>query len=504
MELSERSDITSGYKERIRRIALFDPLYELGRKQVKDIEGFSVDMKGLGLLTLLFFFEQKVMRNFKVGTKDVQKFLQTTTERKYVLTESLWGDIASTIIKTFRPATGKKRDYVFQDWEAMQEGKIEYSLLKANNYDSRTNTQFYTLDEDGLELIFATKEFYSEFQLSINQLMLRKQLEKGEFRGALRQINEMVIDVESLKERIIKLRHEIQRSIVSEETFERYKQLLTDIHARLERENEEFTELRQFVNETKDRLYEKDYHQKESKTYAYILEITKQLEAVHYEHSGLLDQSIELKTQTLKAAQESLYYTGIDAFNFEQDINSRIIGTPLPLDVMKGVLHPFLHIHQEKSWSPFAIFAEQNIREDREEIQDYGFMELGDEKDSSYQLKLRKNYGYIMNHLLQALNEGAVRLSEVIDHVCEMGDGAILHQRFFYDFWMILHQRSPIVSGKINTEEDNQSHALDDALTLLGNRSLEIQERNEMIHSTDRFTIQDMDITMKEDQVDEL
>ena len=48
-----------------------------------------------------------------------------------------------------------------------------------------------------------------------------KTAEKGEFRGALRQINEMRIDVETLNERMIKLRHQIQRSIVSEETFER-------------------------------------------------------------------------------------------------------------------------------------------------------------------------------------------------------------------------------------------------------------------------------------------
>jgi len=44
--------------------------------------------------------------------------------------------------------------------------------------------KYYTLDEDGLELIFATKEFYTEFSLSISQLILRKQLEKGVTLGA--------------------------------------------------------------------------------------------------------------------------------------------------------------------------------------------------------------------------------------------------------------------------------------------------------------------------------
>lgn len=503
MELNELSDITSGYRERMRRLALFDPLYELDRKKVKDQQGQSIDMKGLGLLTLLFFFEQKIIRNHRVGTKDLAKFLQKLTESQYSLDGQVCEEIASTIIEIFRPTHGKKRSYSFYNWESWQEETLEYSLLKAKTFDSKTNTQFYTLDEDGLELVFATKEFYSEFQLSINQLMLRKQLEKGEFRGALRQINEMRIDVETLNERMIKLRHEIQRSIVSEDTFERYKQLLEDIHARLERENEEFTELRQFVKETKERLYEKDYHQKEKKTYAYILEITNQLEEVHYEHSKLLEQSIELKNHTLKAAQESLYYTGMDAFNFDQDINARVIGTPLPLEALKGLLHPFLFVQQKQSWSPLTVFAEQNIREDREEKVDYGFIEIGIQNENDYQENLRKNYGYVMKTALMAIVDGCKDLDGLIDYVREKEE-ALLNQRFFYDFWMVLHQRSPIVSGKIESEEDAQNHSMDDAIALLGNRTIYIKERAEILHVTDRFSIQNMDIIMEESVEDEL
>jgi hypothetical protein len=194
----------------------------------------------------------------------------------------------------------------------------------------KTNTQYYTLDEDGLELVFATKEFYSEFQLAINQLMLRKRLEKGEFAAALKQINEMRIDVETLEERMTRLKHEIQRSIISEETFERYKQLLDDIYSRLSREDEEFKELREFVNETRERLYARDVHQKEAKTYELVLKIARELESVHYAHSALLDKALSLKNTTLVTAQESLYYTGLHSFNFDQDIVSYIVSTPFP------------------------------------------------------------------------------------------------------------------------------------------------------------------------------
>lgn len=92
---------------------------------------------------------------------------------------------------------------------------------------------------------------------------------------------------------MLKLKHEIQRSIVSEETFERYKQLLEDIYDRLEREDIEFKELRKFVKETKERLFSKDVHLKEVQTYSIILKINQELESVHYEHSRLLDQTFK-------------------------------------------------------------------------------------------------------------------------------------------------------------------------------------------------------------------
>lgn len=332
--------VTAGYRERIARMALFEPLHDLERKQQQDLNKKEIDLKGLGLLTLLYFFEQKLIRNNRAGVKELATFLRDVTEEQISLDEKGFENVARLIIQTFRPASGKKRETSFFNWETKQQETIYFSILKANSFDVRTNSQYYTLDEDGLELIFATKEFYSEFQLSINQLVLRKQLEKGEFKGALRQINEMRIDVESLDERIIKLEQEIKRNIISEDTYSRYQSLLEDIYYRLQRENEEFQELHDFVKETKERLYYEDHATKEQDAYQLILEIAKHLEEVHAFHTTLLQKSIDLKNSALQAAQESLYYVGIDSFNFDQDITSRVISAPLPLEATKGVLVP--------------------------------------------------------------------------------------------------------------------------------------------------------------------
>ncbi|WP_337017940.1 replicative DNA helicase [Oceanobacillus massiliensis] len=499
MERYDIATITAGYQERIRRLALFDPLTELDRRREKDENEKVIDMKGLGLLTLLFFFEQKVMRQYKTGLKQLATFIQEVTADSYQLQANDYYRLAGTLIETFRPVTGLKRTYPFYNWEMNQREQLEYSILKTNRFNQATNEQYYTLDDDGLELVFATREFYSEFQLSINQLMLRKQLERGEFNGALRQINEMRVAVENIDERMLTLKQEIQRSIVSEETFDRYKEVLGDSYSRLQREDDEFKELRQFVKETKDRLYAKDIHRKEQKTYDLILTITRELEAVHYDHSRLLEQTFSLKNTTLITAQESLYYTGIEAFNFDHEITSHIISVPLPIETMKGVLHPFLQVEEERSWSPFTLFAEQNIVEDRQEEKEAIMPEAeSDEEINERNNLLRKQYKKLMEELLSLLKEQPeITLSAIFDHLTETNQAQLYTTRSFYDFWLILHQRSPISRGDMEHDEDGSS-LLTEALYILGDNRLIITEENTILNRYKRYSIQEMVIRLEE------
>lgn len=487
----EIKDITFGYSERIARIVLFEPLYELERKKQVDLEGNPIDMKGLGLLTLLFFFEQKLMRNHRAGVKELAAFLQKVTENQVTLDVSGFEDLSRTIIQTFRPASGKKREASFFNWETKQLDTVYFSILKAHSFDVKTNSQYYTLDEDGLELVFATKEFYSEFQLSINQLMLRKQLEKGEFKGALRQINEMRIDVEALEERMVKLEHEIKRNIISEDTHARYKALLEDILYRLNLENEEFQELHDFVKETKERLYYKDHTKQERKTYELVLEISKELEKVHAAHTSLLQKSIHLKNTALQAAQESLYYVGIDSFNFDQDITSRMISSPLPLQSMKGIMAPFLKVQETKQWSLLTVFAEQNITEEREKHEQDGFLEVSEGETLRYQQMIARYYEKFMQLLLDAMaDQQAISIEDYFQYLKTNGYEHLLESRYVYDFFILLHHRSPI--RKNSEGEDEQTHVLDGVTSLLGSKTLYVTEQPSIINGSKRFSIQNM------------
>ncbi|MEC2346026.1 replicative DNA helicase [Paenibacillus barengoltzii] len=498
----ELNDILSGFQERMGKLALFDPLFELSRQRKTDRSGKQVAMMELGLLTLLFFFEKKLMRSRKISVKDLVGFLAVVLEDKYDLDQEELEDIGRRIMHVFRPSSGRKREFPFFHLGTGQEGIHYTSILRTDSYDAATNTQYYALDEDGLELVFATKEFYLEFQLSIHQLLLRKQLEKGEFQGALRQIDEMMIDVETLQERIIALGHEIKRSIVSEETFNRYRSLLEDIFLRLKRENEEFNELRDFVKETKDRIYAERELLKNRLPYELIVRIGVELEKVHNEHTRLLQQSMELESSALRAAKESLYYTGMNAFNFEQDIASFIFGTPLPIEAMKGVAAPFLQLEQAELWSPLTVFAKQQLSgHDDGSVIEESLLALSEEEgNSSYMRKRTERFVQVLEALFRCyekLDRDEVRLSEFIAFL-DLDEAVDLKkERDFYDCWMILHQRSPIRPVMDDEEAGGSDQSLYEAIrSQLQGRTLIVQESEGILRVNERYSIQELIIRL--------
>ncbi|WP_019155411.1 hypothetical protein [Robertmurraya massiliosenegalensis] len=489
--------ITENYRERMQRLALFDPLFRLENKREKDENNQPIDYFGYGLLTLLFFFENMLIRNKKTSIQDLAQYLYELNQGKYVLSLEGFEKIARNVVDTFRPPSGKRNEKTFYNWETREYESVQLSILKADRSDMGTNTQYYQLADQGLELVFATKEYFTEFQLSINQLVLRKQLEKGEFVGALRQIDEMHIDVESLRNRMTVVKHEIQRNIISDETYERYKQMVEDINARLTRENEEFSELHTFVKDTKNRLAYDMNSEKDRKAYELILQIDRELGEVHHDHTMLLKESIDLKTTALHAAQEALYYVGIDSFNFKQEIAAPLASKPLPLVTSKRLIEPFLTIEQSETWSPLVIFSEQRIETQDGIERTTDFDDLSDEELQELEnAKVRKQFGEIMTLVLKAMEgRDTITLKEVVGRMCEE-DGEWLNRRIFYQFWYVMHQRSPIMYEKT---DDRHESLFEEVLELIKHQYsyIEVEEIQEIIKATERFSIQNMVLRLR-------
>lgn len=76
--------VTDHYRERVERLGLFDCLYKLENKKTKDRSGKIIDFYSLGLLTLLFFFENMLMRNKKTGIRELAEFLYDLFKGRWI------------------------------------------------------------------------------------------------------------------------------------------------------------------------------------------------------------------------------------------------------------------------------------------------------------------------------------------------------------------------------------------------------------------------------------
>ena len=435
---------SGNFHERMGRLLLFAPLYQLRKKEYTLAPGKVITGMELGLMTLLFFFEKMLDGKRNAGIRELAENLAVETGGR-LGDGADYEKIAREIVAVFRPASGRRRQEIFFDYEKDAKGSLNFTYLKADKASIGMGEQYYVLDEQGLELLFATKEYFSEFQLSLNQIILRKQLERGQFKLALRQIEEMRIDVDTIRNRISRVRQEIHRSIMSEKTLEHYRKLVRDIRERLESEEKTFIELREFVETTRKNANSAASDTTSLEYYANILEVEKNLERVHGQHRKLLEMGIDMEIHALRAVEEALYTAGLDSFNFSQEITGRLFDVPLPLSSARTLTKPFMPPNYKRSWSFFRIFHPQRLIRLEEAKTEQAFPEVvAEEREKTELNNIRQHYHGIMKALLDFLQE---RTSCSLLDFCaylKKQNSPLLESRQFYIFWMLLHRRREV------------------------------------------------------------
>jgi hypothetical protein len=93
-------------------------------------------------------------------------------------------------------------------------------------------------------------------------------------------------------------------------------------------------------------------------------------------------------------------------------------------------------------------------------------------------------------------------LDGVIKYMNENGYEAILNHRSFYDFWILMHQKSPVVIN--NSEDESDEYLLKEAIGLLKNKkkALHVEEREEILSPIERFTIKNMRLWLEGNEID--
>jgi len=492
MTMNAYINMLGGYKDRVARIALFDVFYHLENKQHKDDLNRPIDYFGIGLLTVLFFFENMLLRNKKTGVHELTMFLKEMTQETTTLSDEGYQNLGKTMIEALRPASGKRLKRAFYNYETRQTEEVEYAILRADEWDAESQIQYYTLDEQGLELIFATKEYFSEFQISISQLMLRKQLEKGEFSSALRQVDEMRINVHTIKDKMQKIKHEIQRNIISDDTYDRYKEIINDINRRLKQEHDEFKALVGFIHETKQQIDEQN-HQSDQDVEALgmIVRIDNELAHVHYLHASLLKESIELKTTAIEAAGESLYYAGVTSFNFDQEVARKLTTSPLPFTMSKILGAPFMKTKKCSTWSLLTVFDHQMLDRPERHIK-HEFLELEEEAITSETIIRQQVYHLLFKELLKVVGD---RTSFDLKEVLEWSESTLFGTREFCDLWIIIHQLSPMsIPAIIEIDDHIFSPAFRDYLGQY--KDITITELEDIVQVREHYSMKNMRVEL--------
>lgn len=198
---------------------------------------------------------------------------------------------------------------------------------------------------------------------------------------------------------------------------------------------------------------------------------------------------MQLKNKALEAARQALLSAGIQSFNFDQEIVSRIVSSPLPPQAVKGLVHPFTRLHQQRSWSLLSLFFEQRLQRGDQEEETVVYPEMENEEISQHTVEQGENFRMIMECIIQVMDgQASMELKDMLGLLPPQ----VLEQRAFYDFWLLLHQRSPVARGM-----GEDQHVLDQALALVGDEEVEVVELTELLQITPQYTLQNMRMTRR-------
>jgi hypothetical protein len=171
----------------------------------------------------------------------------------------------------------------------------------------------------------------------------------------------------------------------------------------------------------------------------------------------------------------------------------------LPLTSARTLVEPFLSLEHRQQWSPLTVFARQRVDRRKENQETEGFLQaLNEAAREQERTVLRKNYRRFMEIILEAMGDKEeIDLQAVIKYCLADGQEKLLQSRIFYDLWIILHQRSPLMLT-IDSEGTEDS-ILGEVVDILQDRAerLSVIELTEVLQVGKRYSICNMQLRLE-------
>jgi len=481
------------FSERMKNLAPFACLVRrLGNLQKYP----EYDIFSIGMGVMLFVLENMLIGRDECTIDEISGFLQSLIYRIYKHNIPL--EDSKELAFYIRDAiTGSGETYQFE-YMNLENGSVEtvpVKLMDVSFYEIK-KTSKYKLSDQGMELLFKTREIYSEFRLNVTQLYLRQQIEKGVFVGALQTINELSLQVRQLRERIERIMEGIKQNVLGV-NFQELKNLLERIQEQFNVERKEFSNIRHILGEQKRNLEGIDLErlsQKDLRALRYVGLISNKIGAVAREHDRLFNEKLDIIGEYLNMLEFRMRAGITDYFDFESTLLDWIGARNIPCEKVDKIFSPFFaNRSKNKAFNIMKAFEPQKIRneepEEHESINYDDFIEQK-EREQKEQAETRNNKieAYLEKILMYVLEENETSLSAIVEKFDQETYEIASRDFDFYSLIIMLHQRKEIdfkdIAGIGQGMVYDSAYNID--LEFLLSRIL---ERNEILNNIGKLSI---------------
>lgn len=487
--MSRLQDIVQGFDERVRNMAVFVPLFDLRQKQ-QDYPLFPI-----GVAIMLFILEDMLRGEKDCTYERVAYFLQELLEGYYekpiAFEEAL--ELAHKVIREGLMNQGRPQVVSYPDWESGSEKSYKFHLIELEDYQIKDKTVRLRLSTEGLELLFKTKEMYNELQVSITQLYLRQQIQKGVFDGALRSVEELALAVQNEKVKIRQLEEKIIRDVLQVARENEVQKQMERINDQLEREKRVFQELKELIRNTSREYQVGQLSEKEEAAVGKIMRLERKLLDVIYDHESLFTDKLRVQHLMNQSIEAMILHAFNTRLNFDSEVLRPVIQGHAPLDVLKKVLDPILPMKHRLFFNPARLFLEQPLRKQAEEQNEEQLWEIGEEalrreeEQELAQQEVREQNieRYLTLVLTPLLSVEQIRMSEILAEYRQLEPKKyqeLIRQMDFYPFLIGLHQLGiiPLLSSW-----EMEAFVLDDVPRLL----MQMVDQNQALHELKGFEL---------------
>lgn len=434
------------FHDRMKNIAEFYPLFRL--RELRKYQEY--DLLALGVGVMLLILEHMLIGRLESDHQDVARFLREVIAKSYhkQMTEEESRELASYLLSNLRN-DGRPFEFAYRNLEAGTEDKHSFHLIENGTYHVASGQIRFKLSDAGLDLLFKTREMYKELRITISQILLRQQIEKGVFEDAIRTVSSLGLDVRQLREELSRMKMAIKRD-VSQFSLPAYEAMLSAIREQFQKEKRMFDDLNNLLRDTRSH-YEQRGSGQEERTLNQLVEISQRLNQVMNLHNKLLLDKLDLQGMVLEALEEGIVQGFRSKVNFEREFLDPILQTGTTLENVKRLIEPMFTLNVKKGFNIHKALAPQPVPraavaevEQKVDLAPDAAVEANDALQKIKVIRDERYKGYLRMVFEPLLTEQSLTLQEVLSALPPDRLYDVVNARDFYPFLVQLHQMSPI------------------------------------------------------------